>query len=110
MSHHLSYHDVMSDIIYSCMSAGFCDAHDLDNNDPESYRRCTTIEKKSVKGMEPHKDRKTPKQTCTQPDSWPFVYPEPTVNVKEYLSYPYFDLKESFVFLNQQEWLTKRGN
>lgn len=84
MSHHLSYHDVMSDIIYSCMSAGFCDAHDLDNNDPESYRRCTTIEKKSVKGMEPHTDRKTPKQTCTQPDSWPFVYPEPTVNVKEY--------------------------
>lgn len=64
MSHHLSYHDVMSDIIYSCMSAGFCDAHDLDNNDPESYRRCTTIEKKSVKGMEPHTDRKTPKQTC----------------------------------------------
>lgn len=107
MSHHLSY-DVMSDIIYSRMSAGFCDAHDLDNNDPESYRRCTTIETKVCK-RNGTTDRKTPKQTCTQPDSWPFVYPEPTVNVKEYLSYPYLDLKESF-FLNQQEWLPKRGN
>lgn len=63
MSHHLSYHDVMSDIIYSCMSAGFCDAHDLDNNDPESYRRCTTTEKKVCK-RNGTTDRKTPKQTC----------------------------------------------
>lgn len=66
MSLHLSYHDVMSDIIYSCMSAGFCDAHDLDNNDPESYRRCTTIEKKSVKGMEPQTEKHQNKHIHSQ--------------------------------------------
>lgn len=66
MSHHLSYHDVMSDIIYSRMSAGFCDAHDLDNNDPESYRRCTTIETKSVKGMEPQTKKHQNKHVHSQ--------------------------------------------